>query len=136
MLSVFFDRKDSGHIGQFHVIPSFEQPAQKIQVFFLYFFLFFCHTEHTVPFIDYKYKSFSRIRVYLFQHARKPIRVFFKTVSELFIQFFYNHVLYLSDKNTSMRFLEKKFLDIQADDLMPVQMFLVRCVFFNRQPGK
>lgn len=72
----------------------------------------------------------------LFLNTRQTILAGFKTISILLRKFIYNSLLYLVNKNPKMHFPKQKFLNVQPDYMMPVQMLLISIIFFNLQTRK
>ena len=65
MLSVFLDRKDSGHVGKLYIFRTFKKTPEKVQIIFLYVFPVLGDSEDAVPFINNKDKPFAGICINL-----------------------------------------------------------------------
>ena len=123
VLAVFFDREDPCHIGQIHIFRAFEKSPEKIQIFLLFFFLVFGHSEYTVPFINDENKAFSGFRKDLFQQCFQPavcrkILKIRKFPGQIGNDLFFD----LIDKCIEIPFFFQKALDVKADDTVPVQV--------------
>ena len=123
VLAVFFNRKDSCHIGQIHIFCTFKKSPKKIQIFFLFFFPVFGHSEYTVPFINDENKAFPGFNKYLFkQRFQSAVCRKIPKNCKFFVQIVNNPLFDFINKCIKILFFFQKALDIKSDNIMPIQM--------------
>ena len=123
VLSVFFHRQDSCHIGERDIGLILQKIPQKIKILLLQRLRLLPLTHHTVPLIDQKDELPLRPDINSLKRLRQNHYRFRKQIPIFFPEILYYNTFQIFD-HLLLPCPDQKLLHIQIDHIIPVQMFL------------
>ena len=132
--AIFFDGQDACHVGQCHVGLILEPCTKEVQILLLGFGVVGVLAEEAVPFVNQDDKGAVGLRIDIHHDLNEIIRIKIEQVTILCPKLHGNILLQTLQHSIYRGRTAEKFLHVDPDHIILIQMLPIRCIPGNLQP--